>query len=59
MNNVSRSEVEMLVEAVVDAVNGESVTQQTSVALQANIIKESEVVLDNVNREYESMKRGV
>lgn len=59
LNNVSRNEVEMLVDTVVDAVNGESVTQQTSVALQANIIKESEVVLDNVNREYESMKRGV
>lgn len=58
LNNVKRNEVEDLVGMVVDAVNGESVTQQTSVALQSSIITESEIVLDNVSREYDSMKRG-
>ena len=57
-NGIEQTEVRQLVQNTLNHVRNESVTQPTSVALQISIVDQGEDVLDNITREYDSMKRG-
>ena len=58
LNNIAKENVMAAINTIADAAKNESVTQKTSLELQDMIAKQVENILDNVTREYESMKRG-
>ena len=58
LNNITKENVVKAIENIADASQNESVTQKTSLELQETIEEQVENILDNVTREYDSMKRG-
>ncbi len=58
LTGVEQETVVRLIEDIKAAVEAESITQKKSITLQEQILADSENVLDNLVREYESLKRG-
>lgn len=58
VNNITREEVERVVESVSEASASEGVTQKTSLEKQSSIARQVKDILDNISREYDSTKRG-
>lgn len=57
-NELPQEQVEDMVQRVCEATQTESVTQPISMQLQSKILEQSEVVYDNIVREYNSLRRG-
>lgn len=58
LKDITQQEVESILKQVKDAAKGESVTQEVSINKQNEIFLKIDNVLDNVQREYESLERG-
>ena len=58
LNGIERKEIQEIVMQIRTAAKGESITQQTSIRKQEEILSSIANILDNIGREYESLERG-
>ena len=58
LNGIERKEIQEIVMQIRTAAKGESITQQTSIRKQEEILSSLANILDNIGREYESLERG-
>lgn len=58
LNQVPQTEVVQMLRNICAAVEGESITQAASIALQEQILQQAQQVEENISREYENLKRG-
>lgn len=57
-NGIEKKDVQDILDTILTAAKNESVTQQTSIKKQEQLMLSIENVLENLRREYESMERG-
>lgn len=58
LNGIEKKEVQNILSEIRNAAKNESITQQTSIRKQEELLKSIENVLDNIQREYASLERG-
>lgn len=58
VNGIDKKEIQEILTQIRKAAKGESITQQTSIKKQEEILSSIDNVLDNIVREYESLERG-
>ena len=58
LNGIEKQEVQNILSEIRNAAKNESITQQTSIRKQEELLKSIENVLDNIQREYASLERG-
>lgn len=58
VNGIDKKEIQSVLTQIETAAKGESITQQTSINKQEEILSSIDNVLDNIAREYKSLERG-
>ncbi len=58
VNGIEKKEIQKIITQICTATMNESVTQQTSIRKQEEILALIDNVLDNIRREYENLERG-